>query len=154
MAGGEEVRVRQGQVFLTKLRLSGKSRLRAVVAGNRSLTWAQRRSWIVSIFTTATYNGGDTSSCRGRDMRSKKVLVIVAALVACLAIGSATVATAKKKKTKKITTTISLAVAVTPSSPYAPYPPGTGAFSGKVKAKGPSGCRKRRTVTISRGGSR
>ena len=85
-------------------------------------------------------------------MRSKKVLVIVAALVACLAIGSATVATAKKKKTKKITTTISLAVAVTPASPYAPYPPGTGIFSGKVKAKGPSGCRKNRTVTISRGG--
>ena len=85
-------------------------------------------------------------------MRSKKLLVIVAALVACLAIGSATVATAKKKKTKKITTTISLAVAVTPSSPYAPYPPGSGVFSGKVSAKGPSGCRKNRTVTISRGG--
>ena len=85
-------------------------------------------------------------------MRSKKVLVIVAALVACLAIGSATVATAKKKKTKKITTTISLAVAVTPAGPYNPYPPGTGTFSGKVSAKGPSGCRKGRTVTISRGG--
>ena len=85
-------------------------------------------------------------------MRSKKVLVIVAALVACLAIGSATVATAKKKKTKKITTTISLAITVTPASPYAPYSPGAGTFSGRVKAKGPSGCRKGRTVTISRGG--
>ena len=86
-------------------------------------------------------------------MRSKKLLVIVAALVACLAIGSATVATAKKKKTKKITTTISLAVTVTPAGPYAPYPQGSGTFSGKVKAKGPSGCRKNRTVTISRAGS-
>ena len=38
----KKLRVRQGQVFLTKLRLSGRSRLRAVVAGNRSLTWAQR----------------------------------------------------------------------------------------------------------------
>jgi hypothetical protein len=38
----KKLRVRQGQVFLTKLRLSGRPRLRAVVAGNRSLTWAQR----------------------------------------------------------------------------------------------------------------
>ena len=38
----KKLRVRQGQVFLTKLRLSGRYRLRAVVAGNRSLTWAQR----------------------------------------------------------------------------------------------------------------
>ena len=41
----------------------------------------------------------------------------------------------KEKKTKKITTTISLAVAVTPSSPYAPYPPGTGTFSGEGLGK-------------------
>jgi hypothetical protein len=34
--------VRQGQVFLTKLRMSGRQRLRAVVAGNRSLSWSQR----------------------------------------------------------------------------------------------------------------
>jgi hypothetical protein len=38
----KKLRVRQGQVFLTKLRLSGRPRLRAVVAGNRSLTWKQR----------------------------------------------------------------------------------------------------------------
>jgi hypothetical protein len=37
-----KLRVRQGQVFLTKLRLGGSSRLRAVVAGNRSLSWTQR----------------------------------------------------------------------------------------------------------------
>ena len=49
-------------------------------------------------------------------MRSKKVLVIVVALVACLAIGSATVATAKTKK-KKIASTITLAISSTPREP-------------------------------------
>jgi hypothetical protein len=38
----KKLRVRQGQVFVTKLPLSGRPRLRAVVAGNRSLTWSQR----------------------------------------------------------------------------------------------------------------
>jgi hypothetical protein len=86
-------------------------------------------------------------------MRRKKVLVVVTALIACLAIGSATVATAKPKK-KKVTTTITLSIQVTPPSPYyPPYDPyGKATFSGKVSAKGPSGCRKNRTVTISRGG--
>jgi hypothetical protein len=81
-------------------------------------------------------------------MPMKRVLVAVTALVACLAIGSASVATAKPK-TKNVTTTITLSIAVTP---YTPYSPGSGTFSGKVSAKGPSGCRKNRTVTISRGG--
>ena len=49
-------------------------------------------------------------------------------------------------------TTITLSIAVTPPSPYAPYSPGSGTFTGKVSAKGPSGCRKNRTVTITRGG--
>jgi hypothetical protein len=35
----KKLQVRQGQVFLTKLRMTGRPRLRAVVAGNRSLTW-------------------------------------------------------------------------------------------------------------------
>jgi hypothetical protein len=35
----KKLRVREGQVFLTKLRITGRPRLRAVVAGNRSLTW-------------------------------------------------------------------------------------------------------------------
>jgi len=83
-------------------------------------------------------------------MRSKKVLVIVAALVACLAIGSATVATAKPK-TKKITSTITLAISATPPSPYAPYSPGSAIYSGQVKAKGPSGCKKGRVVSIFNG---
>ena len=39
----KKLRVRKGQVFLTKLRMDGSSRLRAVVAGNRSLSWTQRR---------------------------------------------------------------------------------------------------------------
>ena len=33
--------MRQGAVFLVKLRLRGKQRLRAKVAGNRSLVWRQ-----------------------------------------------------------------------------------------------------------------
>jgi hypothetical protein len=37
-----KLRVRRGQVFLTKLRIAGRNRLRAVVAGNRSLIWTQR----------------------------------------------------------------------------------------------------------------
>jgi hypothetical protein len=35
----KKLRVRPGQVFLTRLRITGRPRLRAVVAGNRSLTW-------------------------------------------------------------------------------------------------------------------
>ena len=81
-------------------------------------------------------------------MRNKRALIIVAALVTCLAIGSAEVASAKLKK-KKIPTTISLAVNITHASPYAPYTPASTTFSGNVFAKGPSGCRKGRTVTVS-----
>ena len=81
-------------------------------------------------------------------MRNKKALIVVAALVACLAIGSAEVATAKLKK-KKITTTISLAVTLTPASQYAPYTQASTTFSGQLFAKGPSGCRKGRDVTVS-----
>jgi hypothetical protein len=86
-------------------------------------------------------------------MPTKRVLVAVTALIACLAIGSATVATAKPQK-KKVTTTISLSIAVTtgPYDPYRPYDQKTTTYSGRVKAKGPSGCKKNRTVTISRGG--
>jgi hypothetical protein len=82
-------------------------------------------------------------------MPTKRVLIAVTALIACLAIGSPTMATAKPKK-KKVTTTITLSITTTPYTPY--YSPGSGTFSGKVSAKGPSGCRKDRTVTISRGG--
>lgn len=83
-------------------------------------------------------------------MRSKKVLVIVVALVTCLAIGSATVATAKPKK-KKINSTITLAISSTPPSLNAPYSPGSATYSGQVKAKGPSGCKKGRVVSIFNG---
>ena len=86
-------------------------------------------------------------------MRSKKVLVIVAALVACLAIGLVPAATAKKKKTKKFPATITLSVTVTEPSPYSPYTEGSGIFSGKVSSGGPQACRAGRTVTISRGGT-
>jgi hypothetical protein len=84
-------------------------------------------------------------------MRTKKLLIVVTALIACLAIGSATVATAKPKN-KNVKVKISLSVSITPPGPYAPYSPGSFTFSGRVKAKGPSACRKGRTVTISRGG--
>jgi hypothetical protein len=79
-------------------------------------------------------------------MRSKKVLVIVAALVACLAIGSVTVAEAKFKK-KKFPATITLAVTTT-TNPYLPYNPGAGRFSGHVASGGPKGCRSGRSVSV------
>ena len=82
-------------------------------------------------------------------MPSKRILIAVTALIACMALGFGAVAVAK---TKKITTTITLAVTKTPASQYAPYSPGSGTLSGQVSAKGPSGCREGRTVTISRGG--
>jgi hypothetical protein len=82
-------------------------------------------------------------------MRSKKVLVIVAAVVACLAIGLVPAATAKKK-TKKFPATITLSVSVTEPSPYTQ---GSGTFSGQVSSGGPKKCRAGRTVTISRGGT-
>ena len=85
-------------------------------------------------------------------MPRKRFLVAVTALIACLAIGSATVATAKPK-TKKVKTTITLAVTLTNPSPYAPYTPTGATFSGQVSAKGPSGCRKNRAVTVSRIGT-
>ena len=83
-------------------------------------------------------------------MRTKRVLVAVTALIACLAIGSATEATAKTK-TKKIATTITLGITSTPPSAYAPYSPGSAVYSGQVKAKGPSGCKKGRVVSIFNG---
>jgi hypothetical protein len=80
----------------------------------------------------------------------KKCLVIVSALIACLAIGSVGVATAKKKhKPKQVATSISLTVSVTPATTYTP---GSGTYSGAVSAGGPSGCRSGRPVTISRNG--
>jgi hypothetical protein len=86
-------------------------------------------------------------------MRAKKVLVIVMTLIACLAVGSATVATAKKATKKKISTTITVTVTATPANPNAPYTPASAAASGKVSAEGPSGCKKGRTVTIFRDGA-
>jgi hypothetical protein len=85
-------------------------------------------------------------------MRSKKVLVIVTAVVACLAIALVPAATAKKK-TKKFPATITLSITVTDPNPYSPYTQGSGTFSGKVSSGGPQKCRAGRTVTISRGGT-
>lgn len=75
-------------------------------------------------------------------MRKRTVLLTVSGLIACLAIGSATVATAKLHK-RAIKTTVTLS-----ESPVIPGPGAT--FSGQVLAKGPSGCRGGRMVTVSR----
>jgi hypothetical protein len=80
-------------------------------------------------------------------MRSKKVLVIVAALVACLAVGSVTVASAHILKKKKFPATISLTVTKT-QNPNPPYSQGAGSFSGHVGSGGPKGCRSGRSVTV------
>ena len=82
-----------------------------------------------------------------RTMRNTKRLTLVTALVACLAIGSAEVATAKLKK-ETIPTVISVAFIITPANP--PSTPASTTFSGQISAKGPSGCSEGRTVTISR----
>jgi hypothetical protein len=73
----------------------------------------------------------------------KRTILVVTGLVACLAVGSAAVATAKlHKRTVKTTITLSETPAV----------PGPGAtFSGQVSTtKGPKGCRGGRLVTVSR----
>lgn len=90
-----------------------------------------------------------------------KLRVLVMALVACVAVGSVTVAAAKpghhKVKVKKIKTKVNVGyqpgqapTTFDPYNPYNPYDPdGTNAtFSGKVKAK--KDCDRRRKVTISR----
>ena len=81
-------------------------------------------------------------------MRTKKALLIVVALIACFAVGSATVATAKTK-TKKIQTTISVTVTSTGAGPYTPA---STTANGFVSARGPKGCHKGRTVVIFRNG--
>jgi hypothetical protein len=75
-------------------------------------------------------------------MQRKRVFIGVAALVACVAIGSATVAVARLHKVG-VKTTITLS-----ETPAVPGPGAT--FSGQVSAKGPSGCLAGRTVTVSR----
>jgi hypothetical protein len=97
--------------------------------------------------------GGTVHDSRGRDMRTKKLLIVVTALIALLAIGSATVATAHILKKKKIPSTITLAVNVTPGNPYAPYTPAQGHYSGQVFSKGPTKCRSGRRVTVFRDGT-
>ena len=75
-------------------------------------------------------------------MRKRTLFLTVTGLIACLAIGSAAVATAKLHK-RAVKTTITLS-----ESPALPGPGAT--FSGQVFAKGPSGCRGARLVTVSR----
>ena len=85
-------------------------------------------------------------------MRSKKVLVIVMALIACLVVGGlATEAIAKKKKKVKVATSVSLTVTTTSTTgPYAPSS-AQGTFSGSVTAA--KKCQKGRTVTILKNGN-
>jgi hypothetical protein len=72
----------------------------------------------------------------------KRTILMVVGLVACLAIGSAAVATARLHK-RTVKTSINLS-----ESPTVPGPGAT--FSGQVFAKGPNGCRGGRLVTVSR----
>jgi len=96
----------------------------------------------------------------------KKFFVALTVLIACTAIGMATVSTTagaagdhsaqvakkkkKKKKAKNVATSISLTVQNTPASTYSP---GSATYSGLVSAGGPSGCRSGRTVTIANNGA-
>jgi hypothetical protein len=96
----------------------------------------------------------------------KRFSIALTALIACVAIGMATVSTAgaaggdhaaqvakkkkKKKKKKKFAATISLSVTVVPADTYSP---GSGSFTGAVSSGGPAACRSGRGVTISRNGA-
>jgi hypothetical protein len=82
-------------------------------------------------------------------MSTKKALLGVIALIACLAVCTPTVATAKTKKKKNIRTTIGMTVTTTNAGPYSPD--STTVF-GNVRAKGPKGCTRGRTVAIFRDG--
>jgi hypothetical protein len=76
----------------------------------------------------------------------RKLSVLVFALVACIAVGAVTMATAKTKVKTKVSVNFSGT-----TSGGGIYTPVTfkGDFSGKVKGK--KGCKKRRKVTISPG---
>jgi hypothetical protein len=76
----------------------------------------------------------------------RRVSAAVMVLIACLAIGSVSVATAKKKG--RVGARISLAVSATPPSPYSQ---GGGTYSGHIKTS--KRCRKGRRVTIKHNGS-
>jgi hypothetical protein len=67
--------------------------------------------------------------------------VIALVLVACLAAGSLTLASADSSKVKKVKTKVSLAYKETGTAPY-----NQSSFSGKVKGK--KGCKKSRKVSI------
>src|SRR4051812_16588895 len=84
-------------------------------------------------------------------MSTRKTVAVVVALIACLAIGIATVEAAKFKK-KQIGTSITLGITKTSAStgPYNPSSPGSRTFFGSVRAKKP--CRAKRNVTIFRNG--
>jgi hypothetical protein len=95
----------------------------------------------------------------------KRFSIALTALVACVAIGMATVsATAgaaggdhaaqvakkKRKGKKKFAATISLSVTIVPATTYSP---GSTSFSGAVGSGGPAACRSGRAVTITRNGA-
>src|SRR5215210_3541994 len=90
------------------------------------------------------------STAAGSGGRMRSVLAAVMVLVACLAIGSAGLATAKKKKPKKILTGISLTIEKTSPSTYSP---GSSRYFGSVSARGPRRCTAGRKVTIARNGA-
>jgi hypothetical protein len=83
----------------------------------------------------------------------KRVSILAAALIACMAIAVAPATAAKKKKVKvKIfPTTTSLAVTTVPAD--TPYSPGSGTSAGQVAAGGPAACREGRAVTITYNGA-
>ena len=82
----------------------------------------------------------------------KKLSVIAIAALACLVVGSVTVAVAKTK-TKKVNSTITATfqpgplVPVNPENPYSPVRPGSGTFGGKVGSS-VNDCKDDRSVSV------
>ena len=82
----------------------------------------------------------------------RKISVIAVAVVACLAIGSVTVAVAKtttKKFDSKLTVNFEPGplVPTDPANPYSPMRPGSGTFGGKVKSDNDK-CKDDRSVNV------
>jgi hypothetical protein len=79
-----------------------------------------------------------------------RISALIAALIACLAIGSVAVAAKKKGKRVNVQSTISLQIGNTPANGFTP---GASTYFGTLTAGGPDACTASREVTVSRNGA-
>jgi hypothetical protein len=79
----------------------------------------------------------------------RRISALLAAVIACLAIGSVAVAAKKKSKRVNVQSSITFQIANTPANVFSP---GAATYSGAITAGGPEGCTIGRAVTILRDG--